>query len=195
MSQADIARPSDPASILESNVYSACKAFVLAYALPAMSPHCVIEGWQNRTSLPADVNEYAVISILHDKQHGTAVEEYTWDSSSPDEVGRLEVKGLIELAVQVDFCAENDSARQRARRLAIITRSSIGAQFFNECGMSSLYADDARDISFTGDARQFVRRWTTTLHLTLDQGISANFEAFDKALISRLEDVDAHHKA
>lgn len=190
----DIARPAGPAPLEENAIYDACKAFVLAYALPAMPPENICQGWQNRSSLPPESNDYAVISVLWDQQHGTAVEEYAWNREAPDETGRLSVKGLIEVAVQIDFCAEDDTARQRARRLATVTRSSIGVQFFNDRGMSALYADDARDISLVGDARQFVRRWMTTLHLSLAEGVSAQLEAFDRAAVSRLENVDVHHK-
>jgi hypothetical protein len=194
MSPADIAHPASPAPFPESAVYGAVRAFVRTYALPAMSEASIVQGWQNRASLPPETNDYAVISVLYDKRHGTAVESYTWNREAPEESGRLEVAGLIELAVQVDFCAESDIARQRARRLAILTRSSLGVQFFSERGLSALYADDARDISFVGDADQFVRRWMTTLHLSLTEGVSAAFDAFDKVHMSRIENVDVHHK-
>ena len=38
MSQTDVARPENPAPLAESAIYDACKAFVLAYALPALLP-------------------------------------------------------------------------------------------------------------------------------------------------------------
>jgi hypothetical protein len=189
----DIARPVNPAPLPEADIYAAVRAFVLTYALPALPPAVVIQGWQNRASLPPGTNEYAVISILYDMRHGTAVEEYAWNRDAPEEIGRISVRELVEVAVQADFCAEDDTARQRARRLATVTRSGIGVRFFNDRGMSALYADDARDISFVGDAKQFVRRWMTTLHLTLVEGVVAGFEAFDKARVSHLENVDVHH--
>ncbi|MDR0339549.1 MAG: hypothetical protein LBH65_04660 [Desulfovibrio sp.] len=193
MSQTDIARPANPAPVSEADVYAAVRAFVMAYALPALAPENVVQGWQNRAALPPETNEYAVISILFDTQRGTAVEEYAWDRQAPEKTGSLAVKGLIEIAVQIDFCSEDDTARQRARRLATLTRSSVGVRFFHDWGMSALYADDARDISFVGDAKQFVRRWMTTLRLTITEGVSAEFEAFGRAAVSRLENVDVHH--
>ena len=194
MSLPDIARPINPAPIDEASVYEAVRDFVRAFIFPALAPASVIQGWQNRASLPPGTNDYAVISVLYDMRHGTTVEEYAWNKAAPEEIGLLSVAALVEIAVQVDFCAENDTARQRARRLATVTRSSIGTQFFHDRGMSALYADDARDISFVGDASQFVRRWMTTLHLSLVEGVTAEFEAFDKATMSRVEDVDVHHK-
>ncbi|MDR2075641.1 MAG: hypothetical protein LBP61_01720 [Desulfovibrio sp.] len=193
MSQADIARPFNPAPLPEAGIYKAVQSFVLAYALPALDPANVIQGWQNRASLPPGTNDYAVISVLFDLRHGSIVETFRADDPDPAIPGVLTLRGLIEVSVQVDFCAENDTARQRARRLALVTRSSVGVRFFNERGMSALYADDARDISFVGDANQFVRRWMTTLHLTLVEGVSVNLDYFDRAKISRIENVDVHH--
>lgn len=162
----DIAKPANPAALSESAVYEACRDFVLAYALPQLSPANVIQGWQNRAALPAGTNGYAVISILFDTQRGTTVETYAADNPDPAADGVLSVKGLVELHVQVDFCSEDDTARQRARRLATVTRSSIGASFFNDRGMGALYADGVRDLTFVGDAQQFVRRYRN--HYTAD---------------------------
>lgn len=185
------ARPKNPAPLDESAIYDACKAFVLAYALPALDESCIIQGWQNRASLPPGTNEYAVISILFDTQHGTTVETFSADE---DGAGRLAISGLIEVQVQVDFCAETDVARRRARRLATATRSSVGPQFFAGYGMSALYADDARDLSFVGDANQLVRRYATTLHLTYWSGNSVELPYFT-AVGVRVENVDVHHPA
>lgn len=190
----DIARPHDPKPIVEADIYEACREFVATYALPSLPMEHIIQGWQNRSSLPPGTNEYAVISILFDLQHGTNVETFT--ATDPDKVpdGVLEIRGLVEISVQIDFCAEGDVARQRARRLAIVTRSSAGVQFFNDWGLSALYADDVRDLSFIGDANQFVRRYYTTLHLSMNEGITAEFPYFDTVKVSRLENVDVYHK-
>ena len=184
----DIARAENPTPIVEGDIYKACKAFILAYALPALDPAHVIQGWQNRAALPPATNEYAVMSILYDKQHGSTVMLTDRDS------GLTAIKGLIEVAVQIDFCSDDDTARQRTRRLAIVTSSCAGVHFFHDYGLSALYADDARDISFVGDAKQFVRRWMTTLHLTLIEGVVVDFGYFDHVEMNRVENVNVHHK-
>lgn len=193
MSQTDVARPENPAPLSEADIYAAVQDFVLVYALPAMDPANVIQGWQNRASLPPGTNDYAVISVLFDTQHGTTVETLRADDSSTSPPGVLSVQGLIEIYVQVDFCAETDVARQRARRLATVTRSSIGVQFFTDRGLSALYADDVRDLSFVGDAKQFVRRYSTTLHLSCWSGDSVELPYFNTVKVARLENVDVHH--
>lgn len=189
----DIARPSNQEPLDEAGIYAACKAFVLTYGLPALAPDNIIQGWQNRAALPAGTNEYAVVSILFDRQHGTTVETFAASESNTVPPGKVTASALVEVNVQIDFCSKNDTARTRTRRLALVARSSLGVQFFNDRGMSCLYADDARDISFVGDAQQFVRRWMTTLRLTLWEGVSADFDYFNRVAISRLENVDVHH--
>lgn len=189
----DIAYPSNPTPLTEASIYEAVQAFVLAYGLPALAQANIVQGWQNRSSLPPSTNEYAVISILFDTQHGTTVESFQAEDPEIVPDGVLSVRGLVEAQVQVDFCAEDDTARQRARRLATITRSSIGVQFFNEYGLSALYADDVRDLSFIGDAKQFVRRYMTTLHLTYWSGSSVELPYFNTANIARIENIDVHH--
>lgn len=190
----DIARPTNSAPLTEADIYEAVRQFVKMYALPEMPIEYIIQGWQNRMSLPAGTNEFAVITILFGTRHGTVVE--TFKAQDPDKtvLGTLTVVGLVELSVQVDICSETDFARQRAQRLAIVTRSSIGVQFFNDFEMSALYADDARDISFVGGEKQFVRRFMTTLHLSINEGVIVDFPYFDVVKMSRVEDVDAHHK-
>lgn len=222
----DVARPENPVPLAEADIYEACKAFVLAYALPELPPDNVIQGWQNRASLPPGTNDYAVISVLFDTQHGTAVESFaasdadrrsrigaarslhgshtlasadgckeTFRADDPDAArpGILTIQGLIEAHVQIDICSETDAARQRATRLATVTRSSIGVRFFTDRGLSALYAEDVRDLSFVGDAKQFVRRCSTTLHLSYWSGDSVELPYFTTVNVARLEDVDAHH--
>jgi hypothetical protein len=194
MSRTDIAHPSTPVPLAEADVYAAVRAFVLDFTPFPLEPANVVMGWQNRASLPPGTNEYAMISVLFDTRRGTAVETFQADDPDPARPGILSIRGLIEVQVQVDFCGENDLARQRARCLALVAGSSLGVQFFNDRGMSALYADDVRDLTFVGDSQQFVRRYMTTLHLTLVEGAAFAMDFFDQAKISRLEDVDAHHK-
>lgn len=183
---AETAQPSNPVILEQTDVYEAVRQFVLAYALPTIPEENIIQGWQNRSSLPLGTNEFIVISILNSVQHGTNTE--TFGGS------QLAVRGLIEITVQVDFCSETDIARQRAQRIAVVTRSSIGPMFFNQRGMSALYADDARDISYVGSENQFIRRYMVALHLSVNDGLIVDYDYFDQVAITRLENVDVHHR-
>lgn len=193
MSQ-DVARPFDPTPVAEVDIYEVCRQFVLEYGLPALSPEHVRQGWQNKASLPAGTNEYAIISILSEVRHGTTVETFDAPDPSKDDPGNLSLNALMELLVQIDFCSIDDTARRRAQRLAIVSRSSVGPMFFNDRGMSLLYADDAKDISFVGSENQFVRRYMVTLHATISEGVAVKYDYFDTVKMERVEDVDMHHK-
>jgi len=179
----------------QGDLYEAMKAFIGFAGLPALPPERILQGWQNRMALPAGVNDYAVISILSARQRGTPAEMFENADPDPAAPGVLTVAGLLEVSVQVDFCAEDDTARHRAERLAVASRSSLGVDFLNQYGFSPLYADDPRDISFVGDARQFVRRWTVTVHLCSAQGAGLAVEVswFDRAAVSRIENVDVFY--
>lgn len=186
------ARPTNPRIVTEADVYEAVRQFVFKYALPGVPLASIYQGWQNRAALPAG-NEYTVISILWTTQHGTAVEDFEAGDPDKEAPGTLTVKALREIVVQVDFCSETDTARERADRVSIVARSSFGVMHFNDYGLSSLYADNVRDLSFVGAENQFVRRCAATLHLSTNNGVTADFDYFDTVQTERIENVDVHH--
>jgi hypothetical protein len=100
----------------------------------------------------------------------------------------------MEARARVDLCGNGDLCRQRATRLACMARSAVGVVFFVNRGLSVLYAEDVRDLSFVNEARQFVRRYSTALRLSFWTGVSMEMPYFDRASLSRLENVDVHHK-
>lgn len=195
------------------DIYAAVKAFVLAYALPQLPAEAVYQGWQNRAALPAGSNEYAVMSILWQRPVGTTVSMFATLANSAKgsrqaPQGAIEYQALTEVAVQVDFYSEGDTARQRAANLQMMAKTAPAVELFSRFGLSSLYADDVRDLSFVGDAQQFVRRASVTLHLSTPltisgdetgggggpgAGLSIPTQYFDQARLSGLENVDAHH--
>ena len=87
-----------------------------------------------------------------------------------------------------------DFARRRAQSIETVARSSLGPQFFAQYDMGCLYATDARDLSFVGDAEQYVSRWMTTIRLSFVTAVSAELPWFDAVNLKRLENVDVHHK-
>lgn len=177
-------------SLTSADVYEAVRQFVHIGAVSASAPNiplnAIYQGWQNRSVLPANGNDYAVISIISETQKGTNA------SAQQDE--DLNIYGLFETSVQVDICADNDSSRQRATSLKMLTRSTIGANFLKSFGISALHAEDVRDLSFVGDAQQFVRRHMTTLHLSYVAKVSVEYDYFNQAKLERCEDVSVHHK-
>lgn len=184
----------------EPDVYRAVCGFIETFGLPAMLPAPktgrIFRGWSNRMSLPHD-NEYAVMSVISHSRRGTNVEHYDASQAAIDEDGILTTSELIFCDVQIDFCSDphggRDYARRRAQAIETAARSSIAPQFFAGYGMSCLYATDARDLSFVGDAQQYVSRWMTVITLSFVTTVSADLPWFDAVRLKRLENVDVHH--
>ena len=184
----------------EPDVYRAVYDFIETFGLPAMAdaPKTgrIFRGWSNRMSLPHD-NEYAVMSIISHFRRGTNIEIFDASQAAIDEDGVLTTAELILCDVQIDFCSDShtgrDFARRRAQAIETVARSSLGPQFFAKYGMSCQYATDARDLSFIGDATQYVSRWMTTVRVSFWTAVSAELPWFDAVNLKRIENVDVHH--
>ena len=179
--------PLNPAAVSEPDVYKAVKAFISQYGLPAMPPATpkipsrIYQGWVNRAALPPD-NEYAVMSIISHLRRGTNVETFDASQAAIDEDGVLTTAEMIECDVQIDFYSDPHRP------------GNLASQFFAQYGIACQYATDARDLSFVGDAEQYVSRWMTTIRLSFVTAVSAELPWFDAVTLKRLENVDVHHK-
>ena len=175
--------------------------FILAHCwrdpdLPALVQDQVVRGWQNVVSaLPADSQEYAVLTLLASTRHGTNVHKFR-NAEGP--TGVIEtVSRMAEHLVQVDFCCAypqqgEEYARLRAEILEILTRDRVGVDFFKGYGFSACYADDLRPLPFQNEAEQWVARYSVTMHLSGWTGVDLSVPSFD-AVDLYLEDVDVHH--
>lgn len=170
--------------------YRAMKAFILRYAPPLLDDQCVIQGWQNRSSLPEGTNEYAVISILNTRRRGTTRDELV-AVSEPDSDYRL--KTYYEAMCQVDFCSDSDNARVRAFAADNVFRSLVGVNYFERDGIAAQYAENIRELSFVDEASQFVRRYALTFHIAYWSIVNIGSSWFNDATLNRVEDVDSHH--
>ena len=188
----DEATPTNPAVATTGTLQDALYDFALVYGLPALDGARVFHANQNRMSLPPAMEEYAVIDVLTAVRRGTAVSYMIpGEGGEPD---KYMVGSLFEYLVQIDFYSEDEKARQRAMTVANIGRSSMGPRFFRRYGCSLLYAGDPRDMAFVGDANQYVQRWMVELRVTMPEMTTVDLPGFDTVAISRVEDVDAHHK-
>lgn len=175
----------------QPDVYTAAYDFAQAFALPALPPENIIHGWQNRNHLPETTNEYAVITVLDTKRRGTNVQTFTFNPATQED-GILVSSTLVICGVQCDFCANDDTARQRAQSLELVSRSPMATDFFAPYGISPLYAEDVRDLSFVDGSEQFVQRFTVALHLSFWASIAAGVGWFDRVNLYT-ENIDVHH--
>lgn len=186
-----------------SSLPDALYDFVSIYTIPQISPQNIIHADQNNSSLPSGEEEYIVITIINVVSHGTPVEEY--------QDGSISVTTLYEYFIQIDFFSNGDNARKRAISLANIGRSSLAPEFFNQRGMSVTTVSDPQDVTFVGDANQYVKRWMFTIQVTrpevnllpietansVELSIDSTSQSHNhetKPPTSYFEDVDVHHK-
>lgn len=174
-----------PQALYAPDVMSAVHGFILAWAVPALPSDCIIRGWENRYALPAKSNDYAVYSMVGETRRGTNVSTISDDT--------LVKTKLVTGLVQVDFCSDTDAARLRASALELAARDEYGVNYFKEHGISALYADDPKDLSYVNGGEQYIKRFMVQLHLCWSVGLSAAAQSFNIATMSRVENVDVHH--
>ena len=189
----DIAYYSNPRLVAGPDVNAAMHAFIGMYALPALPPEAIFAGYQNRVALPGGSNDFAVYNANSRVRYGTNVEEFILgdDADVPD---HTLVTTLYRIPARIDLYSDTDAAFHRASALEVVSRSPAGVQFFQEHGLSLLYADAPQDTTVVMDAEQFVPRWSITVHLSCCVRVAIAMQGFDVVSLSRLENVDVHHK-
>ncbi len=195
MSQ-DVAFPVSPALVTPGRLKDATYDFVCTYAIPSVLPENVFWANQNRAALPAGLEDFCSLYIVSQVRHGTPVEfVLPGDDVMPDKIG---IYSLFEYLVQIDLYSNSlNYARERAMTIANIGRSSIGPQFFNQekyGGCSLLYVDDPRDMTGVMDSQQFVQRFMVQIRCTMPEVTTVELQGFDEVKITRIEDVNVHHK-
>lgn len=165
--------PTNPVRVTWPDVIAAVQTFLNKYT--GVQLDHVICGNYNRAALP-NTDEIILYYPLRYERHGTNVETFDAAAVAQGQDGSLKNSTLVEVVFQVDcYSANGVNAMQRAQAVETIARSSGGVQFFNQYGISCLYATDIRDLTATMDAEQYVWRFMTELHLsfwsTVEQGL------------------------
>lgn len=179
--------PTTAALLSGEAVYKAVKDFELLVMQPPLEATHVLAGNQNNLALPKS-REYVINTIIGHREIGTPVEKYEWDAVS--QAMGVVISRLIEMTVQVDaYSDEAEAARMRAECVATVARSTPACDFFRKYGISSLYADDARNTTAVVDEDQFVQRWTTTLHLTYTHKVRLDVDSISAVAVG-VQNVD-----
>lgn len=178
-------------SLVQPDIYTAVYDYISIFADPQLNPNNIIRGWQNRSYLPQDTNEYSVITIIDSKRIGTNVHQWSEDPNISENLIIKELE-LVGCSVQIDFCSDDDSSEQRARTIELITRSEIGVNFFSGYNISPLYAETPKDMSFTDGSEQFVKRFMVMIHLNYWINFSTSNPSFSTYSLT-IENVDVEH--
>ena len=94
------------------------------------------------------------------------------------------------------FCdADYQRALQRAEYFETLGRSDVAVDFFKKnYNIALLYCENMQFLPYTDDTNQYINRYRLPLHLAFWTVYEYQTEYFDKIAITRLENVDVHHK-
>lgn len=179
-----------PVSDVEKKINVAVTEFLLKYMWPTLDPQRVFEGNQNNMALPGDEREHTLFYLSQTRRIGTNTGE---SQVTPE--GNVITATLREYVVTVDFCdTDIDRSRSRAEGLETLSRSAYAADFFhNNYDIGLLYAENMVYLPYVDDTNQFINRFQVKLHLSMWSTYSIEVEYFERASVTRLENVDVHH--
>ena len=156
-------------------VYKAVKDFELLL-FSDMDATQIVAGNQNNLALPP-TRDYIINTIIDHRNIGTPVQTMEWNEET--QAASLILAQLVEMTVQIDAYSDSpERARLRAETITVVGRSVPGTDFFAGYGLSTLYGDDARNLTGVVDENQYVQRWMTTLHLTYTHRLQLDVDAF-----------------
>lgn len=168
----------------------AVEAYLRAYMQPPLTAEQIYLGQQNNSALPK-TREHVVFFLASTRRIGTNVGEQI-----VTEAGTTETRSYREYVVNVDFCdADYQRALQRAEYFETLGRSDIAVDFFKKnYNIALLYCENMQFLPYTDDTNQYINRYRLPLHLAFWTVYKYQTEYFDKIAITRLENVDVHHK-
>jgi hypothetical protein len=131
-------------------------------------PFEAVMGQANRVPEPTS-SSYAVVTPLSRARLSTNRTGYGGDPTA----GYRSVVQPTDLAVQVDLYGED--AADNAGRLVALFADLAGVDWFSRDGkpVAPLYAEDARQVQFLDEASQYLDRRTVTVHLQVNQTVTA----------------------
>ena len=155
------------------------------------APVNIVRGWQNRAALP-NASSFVVLTLITAPRRGTNV--HTWADTAGTDTGVTEtVSMLSEYSVQVDFCGlDAATVMAQASQLVMLARDAVGVNFFQAQGLSCLYADDPVSLPYSSELKQWVTRYSVTLHLAGWVRADIQQNSFSDVTLT-IENVDVHH--
>lgn len=131
------------------SVYAALAPFIIA--VTGLAPANVIQGIQNRASMP-EFDNFVLIQALTRHRLRTNLHDY-----SVANAGNVNIQEGVELAVQID--CYGTSAEDWATMLSSTLRDEYGCTALGP-NVQPLYADDARLIPLVAGEEQYEERWS-----------------------------------
>lgn len=148
---------------LQKTLYELLNEFLI----PSVDENNIFYGNQNNLTLPEDSSDYVIYTILNIVRHGT--NEIKYDAQNEEEHNKVE----YEVSVQIDCYADTSNgsdgldAMLRASSIDNFSQSDVVYEFLNARGMHLLYADNSNDTTIVSDDNNYLKRWSTTLHIAM----------------------------
>lgn len=137
------------------------------FLIPSVDKNNIFYSNQNNLTLPKDSSDYVIYTILNIVRHGT--NEIKYDAQNEKEHNKVE----YEVSVQIDCYADTSNgsdgldAMLRASSIDNFSQSDVVYEFLNARGMHLLYADNSNDTTIVSDDNNYLKRWSTTLHIAM----------------------------
>lgn len=137
------------------------------FLIPSVDKNNIFYSNQNNLTLPKDSSDYVIYTILNIVRHGT--NEIKYDAQNEEEHNKVE----YEVSVQIDCYADTSNgsdgldAMLRASSIDNFSQSDVVYEFLNARGMHLLYADNSNDTTIVSDDNNYLKRWSTTLHIAI----------------------------
>lgn len=148
---------------LQETLYELLNEFLI----PSVDENNIFYGNQNNLTLPEDSSDYVIYTILNIVRHGT--NEIKYDAQNEEERNKVE----YEVSVQIDCYADTSNGSDgldemlRASSIDNFSQSDVVYEFLNARGMHLLYADNSNDTTIVSDDNNYLKRWSTTLHIAM----------------------------
>lgn len=148
---------------LQETLYELLNEFLI----PSVDENNIFYSNQNNLALPEDSSDYVIYSILNIVRHGT--NEIKYDAQNEEERNKVE----YEVSVQIDCYADTSNgsdgldAMLRASSIDNFSQSDVVYEFLNARGMHILYADSLNNTTIVADDNNYLKRWSTTLHIAM----------------------------
>lgn len=137
------------------------------FLIPSVDEKNIFYGNQNNLTLPPNSSDYVIFNILNIVRHGT--NEIKYDAQAEEEHNNVEYEASVQIDCYADTSNGSDGidAMLRASSIDNFTRSDVVFEFLKARGMHLLYADSSNDTTIVSDDNNYLKRWSTTLHIAM----------------------------
>lgn len=152
---------------ISTNLQKTLSELLNEFLIPSVDEKNIFYGNQNNLALPPNSSDYVIFNILNIVRHGT--NEIKYDAQAEEEHNNVEYEASVQIDCYADTSNGSDGidAMLRASSIDNFTRSDVVFEFLKARGMHLLYADSSNDTTIVSDDNNYLKRWSTTLHIAM----------------------------